>query len=71
MRDLEARIGREDAATYVLADVDLTELPPPARERLREVGRRAKYRVFVPVPTVPESAPRTGPKSLDAPPGEK
>ena len=71
MRDLETRIGREDAATYVLADVDLSELPPEARERFREVGRRAKYRVFVPMPVAPESAPQAGPKLLDAPPGEK
>jgi len=60
MQDLEARIDREDAAVYVLADVDLSDLPPGVRGRLHEVGRRAKFRVFVP-----------GAEMLDVPPGEK
>jgi hypothetical protein len=71
MSDLESRIRRDDAATYVLADVDLPGLPPEVRARLQEVGRRAKFRVFVPGSGSAEDEPPTGPKSLDAPPGEK
>jgi 4-amino-4-deoxy-L-arabinose transferase-like glycosyltransferase len=71
MRDLEARIGREDAATYVFAEPDLPDLPPIAGERLREVGGQAKFRVFVAGPPEPENAPPAGPNRLDVPPGEK
>ena len=40
------RLGRGDAAVFVLAAPDLDVVPAPDRARLREIGRFGKFRVF-------------------------
>jgi hypothetical protein len=43
---LGERLGRGDAAVVVIAEPDIAVVPPSDLERLREIGRSGKYRVF-------------------------
>ena len=49
MDELPERLDRGDAPLVVFASVDLPDVPPGTRERLREVGRAGKYRVLTPI----------------------
>jgi len=64
MREFEARLDRADGAIFVLADVDLPDVPKAVRERIRELGRQAKFRVF-------EALPPPATEWLDGPPEQK
>jgi len=43
---LPERLGQADGTLYVFDWRDLSRVPPASLERLREVGRQGKYRVF-------------------------
>jgi 4-amino-4-deoxy-L-arabinose transferase-like glycosyltransferase len=60
LSEFEARLGREDRAIFVLAEVDLPQVPASVREGLHELGRQGKFRVFEARPTW-----------LDEPPAQK
>ncbi len=46
MEDLGERLSVQDTAMFVLADVDLADLPAECKARMREIGRHGKFRVF-------------------------
>ncbi|HEX6849971.1 MAG TPA: glycosyltransferase family 39 protein [Candidatus Polarisedimenticolaceae bacterium] len=60
------RLGRGDRALFVIAQADLAIVPAKDRERLRELGRVAKFRVFEEA-AIPESPAKAPVESLDRP----
>ncbi len=46
MEQLGVRLSAQDTALFVLADVDLANVPAECRPRMREIGRHGKLRVF-------------------------
>jgi hypothetical protein len=46
MSHLERRLERDDDPLFVFDEVDLPQVTPVARSRLREVGRQGKYIVY-------------------------
>ena len=46
MAHLELRLERDDAPLFVFDEVDLPQVTPRSRGRLREIGRQGKYIVY-------------------------
>jgi hypothetical protein len=57
---LEARLGREDGALFVLDETDLPSLPAESRARLRDVGSAGRLHVFEEAPSSSDGG--TGPQ---------